>query len=173
MTKERDVNDILREEGEDAVRAYHNSAEPFDESNPKFQKANHATNHQQQTTLESASAYVPAGGLSPDEFVAYMPQHSYVYMPSREMRPAASVNARVPSPAKNSEGKPIAASKWLDANRPVEQMTWAPGKPKLIRDKLIADGGWIDKPGCTVFNLYRPPAIQPIAGDVTPWLDLI
>jgi hypothetical protein len=52
-------------------------------------------------------------------------------------------------------------------------MTWAPGKPVLILDKLIADGGWIEKPGCTVFNLYRPPTIRPIAGDVTPWLDLI
>jgi hypothetical protein len=52
-------------------------------------------------------------------------------------------------------------------------MTWAPGKPMLIRDKLIADGGWIDRPGCTVFNLYKPPTIQPITGDVTLWLDLI
>jgi hypothetical protein len=52
-------------------------------------------------------------------------------------------------------------------------MTWAPGKPMLIPDKLIADGGWIDRSGCTVFNLYKPPIIQPMAGDVTPWLDLI
>jgi putative DNA primase/helicase len=38
----RDINDILREEGEGAARAYHDSAEHFDESNPKFQngKAN-------------------------------------------------------------------------------------------------------------------------------------
>jgi hypothetical protein len=37
MAKERDVNDILREEGEKAVRRFHDSAEPFDENNPKFQ----------------------------------------------------------------------------------------------------------------------------------------
>ena len=112
-------------------------------------------------------------GVSLDDFVAYMPQHSYIFMPARELWPAASVNARVPPPAVDSEGKPIPAAKWLDANRPVEQMTWAPGKPMLIRDKLIADGGWIDRPGCTVFNLYKPPIMRPIAGDVTPWLDLI
>ena len=51
-------------------------------------------------------------------------------------------------------------------------MTWAPGKPMLIKNRLISDGGWIERPGCTVFNLYRPPSIVPKAGDVAPWLDL-
>jgi hypothetical protein len=111
-------------------------------------------------------------GVSLDDFVAYMPQHSYIFMPARELWPAASVNARVP-PITGPDGKPIPAGKWLDTNRAVEQMTWAPGKPMLIPDKLIADGGWIDRPGCTVFNLYKPPIIQPITGDVTPWFDLI
>jgi AAA domain len=40
VTKEKDINDILREDGEEAVRAHHASAEPFDESNPKFQNGN-------------------------------------------------------------------------------------------------------------------------------------
>ena len=26
----------------------------------------------------------------------------------------------------------------------------------LIKDKLIAEGGWIERPGCTVFNLIDP-----------------
>ena len=33
----KDFNDILREGGEDAARAFHDAAENFDESNPKFQ----------------------------------------------------------------------------------------------------------------------------------------
>jgi RecA-family ATPase len=37
MAKDRDVNDVLREDGEEAVRAFHAAAQPFDESNPKFQ----------------------------------------------------------------------------------------------------------------------------------------
>jgi hypothetical protein len=36
MVKDRDVNDILREGGEEAVRAYHAAAKRFDEENPKF-----------------------------------------------------------------------------------------------------------------------------------------
>jgi hypothetical protein len=111
-------------------------------------------------------------GVSLDDFLAYMPQHSYIFAPSRELWPAASVNARVPSPI-GPDGKPMQPSKWLDTNAAVEQMTWAPGKPMLIRDKLIADGGWIDRPGCAVFNLYKPSVITPTAGNVTPWLSLI
>ncbi|MEX2125813.1 MAG: primase-helicase family protein [Woeseia sp.] len=49
------------------------------------------------------------------------------------------------------------ASAWLDENRPVDQMTWAPGEPMLIEDRLIAHGGWIDRTGCRCFNLYLPP----------------
>jgi hypothetical protein len=69
------------------------------------------------------------------------------------------------------EGK-LSPSRWLDQNRPVEQMTWAPGKPMIISDRLVAEGGWIDHAGVTCFNLYRPPTIEP--GDATqakPWLD--
>jgi Family of unknown function (DUF5906) len=112
-------------------------------------------------------------GVSLNDFVAYMPQHSYIFMPTGELWPAASVKARIPPPAVDSDGEPIPAATWLDVHRPVEQMTWAPGKPMLVRDQLIADGGWINRPGCTVFNLYKPPIIQPIRGEVTPWLDLI
>jgi hypothetical protein len=110
-------------------------------------------------------------GVSLTDFHAFMPTHSYIYAPTREMWPASSVNARVP-PIIGPNDKPIQPSAWLDQNRPVEQMTWAPGEPMLIRDRLIADGGWIERNGVACFNLYRPPTIEP--GDATradPWLD--
>jgi hypothetical protein len=69
-------------------------------------------------------------------------------------------------------GKPMRASRWLDVNAPVEQMTWAPGEPMLIKDRIISEGGWIEHAGNTIFNLYRPPTIE--LGDpakATPWLD--
>jgi hypothetical protein len=64
------------------------------------------------------------------------------------------------------------ASSWLDENLPVEQMTWAPGMPEVIRDKLVADGGWIERDGVSCFNLYRPPTLR--SGDANlagKWLD--
>ena len=47
-----------------------------------------------------------------------------------------------------------------------------PGLPMLIRDRLISDGGWIERSGVTCFNLYRAPTIEPgNAGKADPWLD--
>ena len=107
-------------------------------------------------------------GVGLDDFFAYMPMHNYVFVPCRTPWPAASVNARVPpvalfdaagNPVLDDAGKQkhIPAAIWLDQNRPVEQMTWSPGQPLLIRDQLIAEGGWIPHPGVACLNLYRPP----------------
>jgi Family of unknown function (DUF5906) len=109
-------------------------------------------------------------GVTLDDFYAYMPTHSYIFTPTREMWPAGSVNARI-GPVINGE-KPMSASAWLDHNRPVEQMTWAPGEEMLIRNLLVADGGWIERQDTSCFNLYRPPTIQ--LGDARRagrWLD--
>jgi AAA domain len=64
MAKGRDVNDILREEGEEAVRAFHAAAEPFDESNPKFQngKANGSYARSNGKAAGSPSISPDAGG---------------------------------------------------------------------------------------------------------------
>jgi hypothetical protein len=122
-------------------------------------------------------------GVTLDDFHAYMPMHSYIYAPSREMWPARSVDARVPAvPIVDIHGDVVLdeqgkqrkskASAWLDQNRPVEQMTWAPGLPTLIRDRLVSDGGWIKRKKVTCFNLYRPPQIElGNSRDAQRWLD--
>ena len=118
-----------------------------------------------------------------DDFHAYMPMHNYIYGPTREPWPASSVNARIePVPVLDANGKQqvddkgkpetISASKWLDQNKPVSQMTWAPGLPFIIRDRLISHGGWFDRPGEACLNLYMPPAIVPgNAAEAGPWLE--
>jgi hypothetical protein len=122
--------------------------------------------------VDGASQPEEATGVTLDDFYAYMPLHRYIFVPSRDLWPAASVNTRVA--AINQQGKPIKASSWLDRNQTVEQMTWAPGEPMLIRDRLISEGGWIERRGCMCFNLYRPPkAIEGDAGKATPWLEHI
>ncbi len=118
-------------------------------------------------------------GVSLDDFLAYMPTHQYIYVPTREPWPATSVNARLgqvpisdPAPDQNSAPKTIPASNWLDRHKPIEQMTWAPGYPELIKGRFIAEGGWIEKPEVTCFNLYRPPTIHPgNAAEASPWVD--
>ena len=118
-----------------------------------------------------------------DDFYAYMPMHCYIYAPTREMWPAASINARIepieiigpgglPLLNKNGEPKTMPASMWLDRNQPVEQLTWSPGLPMLIKDRLVSDGGWIERKGVTCYNLYRPPLIVPgNAAEANRWLD--
>jgi Family of unknown function (DUF5906) len=93
------------------------------------------------------------GILSAENFYGYMPMHNYIYAPTRETWPASSVNARIPPIGKMS------ASEWIDKNQPVEQLSWIPGKPMLIKGYLISEGGWIEHKGSTVFNLYRAPTI--------------
>ncbi len=119
----------------------------------------------------------PGGeGVSLDDFHAIMTTHSYIFAPTRETWPAASVNARVP-PIVLTDGDgnktSLSASAWLDRHRPVEQMMWGPGLPMLIRDRLISEGAWIDRPGVTCFNLYRPPTIDRDGEpeEAGPWLD--
>jgi Family of unknown function (DUF5906) len=121
-------------------------------------------------------------GVRLEDFVAFMPSHGYIYTPCREMWSQASVNSRIgPVQALDAAGNPkqragkpeyISASAWLDQNSPVEQMTWQPGMPMMIPDRLGVDGGWIERKGVTSFNQYRPPRIK--HGDrnkAVPWVD--
>jgi hypothetical protein len=126
-------------------------------------------------------------GVNLLDFYAYMPQHNYLFAPSREPWPAASVDARIPSiPLLDPDGNPvlykkgkrrgepveIAPSDWLDKHQPVEQVTWAPGEDMVIRNRLISEGGWVRRRRVSVFNLYFPPQLP--HGDpasATPWLD--
>jgi hypothetical protein len=111
-------------------------------------------------------------GVSLCDFHAYMPMHSYIFAPTCEMWPSTSVNSRIrPVPIVDANGlrvlnnkgdqKMQPANEWLDQNKPVEQMTWAPGLPMLISDRLVADGGWVKRAGLTCFNLYKPPITEP------------
>jgi Family of unknown function (DUF5906) len=123
------------------------------------------------TNIEMLAEAADSDGVSPDDFYAYMPAHCYIYAPSREMWLASSVNARVP-PIPGPNNKSISASAWLDRHRPVEQMTWCPGLPMLVRNRLISEGGWIERAGVSCFNLYRAPAIEPgNAAAAKPWLE--
>ena len=111
------------------------------------------------------------GGVSLKDFYAYMPKHQYIYIPSRDLWPAESINGRFPK-IQVTPSITISPAKWLDRHRPVEQMTWAPGEPLVIHDRLINEGGWLPRRDARCFNLYLPSTLP--HGDATkagPWLD--
>jgi uncharacterized protein DUF5906 len=112
-----------------------------------------------------------ASALAFEDFCAYAPTRTCIYLPCRTPWPNASIDTRLPrrplldatgNPVLNSKGKvvTIPASTWLEQNRSVETLTWAPGEPELIRDQLAVDGGWVPKPGATTLNIYRPPTLE-------------
>jgi len=129
--------------------------------------------------------------VTTEDFYAFMPAHQYLFVPTRDMWPSTSVNARttpptnpdgtrvmkrVPQKAKNGATEwqevPMTVAEWLDKERPVEQMTWAPGEPLIIENRLIDGGGWIQRDGVRCFNLYRPPKPVPEnCGSPDPWLN--
>ena len=110
--------------------------------------------------------------LALDDFFAYMPAHDYIFIPTRDHWPAASVNSQLPLVVDGD--KTMKPSVWLAKYRAVAQKSWAPGLPMLIKDRIVNDGNWIDRKGTDTFNLYMPPTIE--LGDPTkagPWIELV
>jgi hypothetical protein len=104
------------------------------------------------------------------DFVAFSPDHNYVYLPDGAVWSATAVNARVlpierGPDSQGKPGKPLAASKWLDRNDAVVGRTWAPGEPQIIKDRMADEGGFFAKKGARVLNLYRPPQIVRVTDD--------
>jgi hypothetical protein len=96
--------------------------------------------------------------ISVEDFYAYLPAANFIFVPTRELWPKSSVDAKVrPVQAGDRTLKP---SQWLIDKRAVQQMTWAPGEAMIIDKRLISHGGWIVRPGCATFNLYKPPTIK-------------
>jgi hypothetical protein len=132
--------------------------------------------------ISSAATNAP-GPMQLNDFYAYMTTHTYIYVPTGDLWPKSSVNAVLrPVPVISRDGRPVldangkpkhmTPSNWLDRRRRVVQLTWAPGHPQIIKDRVVAEGGWKSRPGAWLFNLYHPPTLA--AGDADkagPWID--
>lgn len=119
-----------------------------------------------------AAAFQPleTGCIGLGDFYAHMPSHSYLFVPTRELWPATSLNGRLP--AVQAGKAKLRPSDWLDRNRPIEQMTWHPAEDMLIHDRVMQVSGWAAHEGATVFNLYRAPEpIDGFANLAKPWID--
>jgi len=60
---------------------------------------------------------------------------------------------------------------WLAKQRIVGTLGWLPGEPQIIDDVVFTREGMRRHPGEKAFNLYKPPTLARIPGDVSPWLN--
>jgi hypothetical protein len=125
-------------------------------------------------------------GVNTTDFYSLMTRSgTYLFIPDREHWPRDRIDARLPrvpvikngKAVLDKKGKPVteAASIWLDKHRPVEAMSWLPGAPLLIADRLPAASDWVHRKGVHTFNMYIPPPVF-VDGDpakATPWLEHI
>jgi hypothetical protein len=159
--------------------------ETADEESDGAARAPDAKRQSAATNLAAAKmAEQGNAGVTLADFHAYMILHKYFFAPARTLWPGESVDAVItPIPLVDRHGKPLFDKKgnqkmirpttWLDKNKPVQQTTWAPGFPLIIRNRLVAEGGWIKRNGVSVFNLYRPPPDMSggSPAKAAPWLE--
>jgi hypothetical protein len=114
--------------------------------------------------------------LGLEDFFAVPESNQFLYRPLRTFWPAESIDKILPAvrmPYKqNGKYVMLKPAVWLKQFRRVEQITWAPGLPEIIADKLISEGGWHARPGAHAYNLYLPPDI--VLGDAakaTLWIE--
>jgi hypothetical protein len=169
------ANGLIRDDGEQAFAATFSSGWTKGTADPRDIPAD--KRHQRRSTQrDSNGALTGCNGtvLQMEDFLAYMPEHKYIFRPTGQLWVGASVNARLPPvPAgldENGKEKFIPATRVLDQEAPVEQITWAPGEPEQIRGRLLNEGGWIERKGVTAYNLFRPGIIVPRRGDAGSWL---
>jgi hypothetical protein len=128
---------------------------------------------------ELLSAQGRARAVELEDFYFFMKKEdACIFAPTGDIWPGANVNKLLPkiTAGEDEDGKPLKVppTTWLAKNRAVQQTTWAPGLPKIIKDRLFSEGGFMAHGGAWSFNLYIPPEPTPIVGDATkagPWVD--
>ena len=127
---------------------------------PEWRPEPAATNNGR--TSASVEELTETKGMTRHDFWRIQHAGEYLFIPTRQLWPKSSVAAEI---------GPLATA-WVDANRRVHQLTWAPGEPMMIHDRLMDGGGWIDRPGAVTFNLYRPGTLEPgDASAAAPWIE--
>jgi hypothetical protein len=110
----------------------------------------------------------PSAGIGFDDFIADCRSPRFFFLPTMELWVAEAVDGALGKVGKKK------ASTVLRETRLATQVTWYPGEPVVITDRVLTKmGQWKQVPGALVLNLYETPA--PIHGDLAqaePWLTL-
>jgi hypothetical protein len=114
---------------------------------------------------------------TPQDYFWVESQGAYLNLRAREYVSAATVDARssavmIGRDKETKEAIYEAASKWIRTHRPLEQVTWNPGKPLVMEDTRVTPGGFMRSKGVNILNTYEPPIrVLGDPSDVQPYLD--
>jgi hypothetical protein len=116
---------------------------------------------------------IPSGTpdeLTPEDFYAYLPTHTYINRRTRESFLVDAVNSYL---RRFTDGlcngmKPAA---WLDVYRAVQQMSWQPSYPEIIEGMRSDKGHLMPEPKGRIYNRYRPSDAVASDADPSPWLN--
>lgn len=103
--------------------------------------------------------------IATSDFYYYSPRNSYLLAVNGDLWSSPAVD--------NTLGK--GASKWIKKNQTIASLTWAPGEPELVPDRIVNEGGWVSKGKVNTLNLYLPGVIRK-GGDASKagkWTDLV
>jgi hypothetical protein len=108
-----------------------------------------------------------------DDFWAFVPKGWFIDMRTGDLwTDKAALNNVLPGTPGGPKGKLIPASDVLQRTKAVHQMSWMPGKGKIVSDTKVMEGGIEICPGNTIYNKYEPAVVKP--GDPAKagrWLD--
>lgn len=97
-----------------------------------------------------------------NDYWGYMPTAQFIHRNTGDLHASSALDQRIGSDLR----------KTIMASRPVDRMTWAPGRPERFRQHEIDPACDPERP-IWLYNKYRPPRPAVKAGDVSPWLGLL
>lgn len=103
------------------------------------------------------------------DFYAHIPSGKFIYAPTGQMVNAETLNRLFPK----VNGELLPATFVSRSANVVDDMTWMPGEPQFIEDRYLERDGWIQRPGCRIYNLYQPARIAMRKGDSSPLVGLV
>jgi hypothetical protein len=72
----------------------------------------------------------------------------------------------------NGKTKRIPASACVRNTRRIECITWHPSEPRIIRGRIVSDGGWEENPTYTTLNTFKaPPKLDGDSNLAMPWIE--
>jgi hypothetical protein len=119
----------------------------------------------------SPALTVPSGGpdeLTPEDFWAHLPTHSYINRRTREHFSVDAVNGHLKRFADRLGMKP---AQWLDIYHATQQMSWQPGHAEIIEGAIADKGHLRPDPKGRIYNLYRPSEAVASEADPSPWVN--